>query len=105
MTLTGKRTLKIFLVLITIHAIVFVLYPGYVLKGINERIAWFGVNAYPWWPLYQLGLPVSHRVALIRPNALGWAWSGLVWVLFYWGIARLLVRAFGKAQSDEISES
>jgi len=85
----NARTLKIFLALVVIHISVFVLYPAYGMSGINHRLAWVGVNAYPWWPLYQLGLPVSHRTFLIRPNPLGWAWCLFVWVLFYYGVARL----------------
>jgi len=70
------------------------LYPAYILHSLNDRIAWFGVNAIPWWPLNQLGLPVSHRTFLIRPNALGWAWSAFIWISFYLGLARWLAWAF-----------
>jgi hypothetical protein len=79
------------LLLAAIHCAVFMLYPGYVLSSINDRLAWFGVNAYPWWPLYKLGLPVSYRTVLIRPNPLGWAWCVFVWITFYYSLSRLLV--------------
>ena len=95
----NKQTFKIFIFLAVIHFAVFMLYPGYVLSSINDRLAWFGVNAYPWWPLYKLGLPVSYRTFLIRPNPLGWAWCAFVWITFYLGLARTLARAFSRNQT------
>jgi len=100
----NKKILLAFLLLATIHFAVFMLYPAYVLNSLNDRLAWFGVNAYPWWPLYKLGLPVSHRTFLIRPNALGWAWCAFVWITFYYGIARTLAWSVSRYQPVETSD-
>ena len=104
MNLANSKTLHIFLLLAAIHCAVFMLYPAYGLSSFNDRIAWFGVNAYPWWPLYQLGLPVSHRTFLIRPNALGWAWCGFAWITFYYGMARMLAWRLGRRQPEATRE-
>lgn len=96
MTTVNKKTLQLFLVLVAIHSAVFMLYPAYGLSSINDRIAWFGVNAYPWWPLYKLGLPVSYRTFLIRPNPLGWVWCAFVWITFYSGLARILAMGLSR---------
>jgi len=85
----NKRMLRLFLILAVIHCAVFIWYPS-TLHSFNDRLAWFGVNAYPWWPLYKLGLPVSYRTFLIRPNPLGWAWCIFVWTMFYLGLAHSL---------------
>jgi len=98
----NKKILLIFLLLAAIHCAVFMLYPGYILTALNDRLAWFGVNAYPWWPLYKLGLPVSHRTFLIRPNALGWTWCAFVWVTFYYGLARTLAWSIDRNQPVEV---
>ena len=92
----NRRTLQLLLILTALHCAVFMLYPKYGLTSLNERLAWFGVNAYPWWPLYKLGLPVSHRTFLIRPNSLGWAWCAFVWLTFYYGLARAFVWRFAR---------
>jgi len=100
----NKKTLKIFLLLAVIHCSVFMLYPAYGLSSINDRIAWFGVNAYPWWPLYKLGLPVSYRTFLIRPNPLGWVWCAFIWTGFYYALARAMAWGFDRNQPARVTE-
>jgi len=73
-----------------VHTVVFVALP-FSFSSYNDFANWFAINAIPWWPLFKLGLPVTRPGWLLTPNALGWIWCAFVWVLFYYGMARLLV--------------
>lgn len=70
-----------------IHAALFLVLP-LTFSEFNDRVNWLAINAIPWWPLYKLGLPVTQPGWLMRPNIIGWTWCALVWIGFYFVLAR-----------------
>jgi hypothetical protein len=84
------KLIQLWLLLAALHTMLFVI-PPFFLESFNDRVNWFAINAIPWWPLYQLGLPVTRHGWLMTPNALGWAWCALVWTGFYYFLARLII--------------
>jgi len=85
-----KAVWVIFMALALVHALVLIALP-FRFSEFNDRVNWFAVNAIPWWPLYKLGLPVYRTGWLITPNFLGWIWCAIVWVVFYWFLAKGIV--------------
>jgi len=98
MTEGQKQTLRLFQLFVTIHAAVFMALP-LTFSEFNDRVNWFAINAIPWWPLYKLGLPVTRAGWLVTPNAIGWIWCGLVWIGFYYLVARGSVRLLKRKHS------
>jgi len=92
---TKFRTVQLFLILAAIHSAIFLVLP-LSFTEYNDRVNWFAINAIPWWPLYKLGLPVTHRGWLMMPNTLGWTWCFLVWTGFYYGLAKSMTLFFGR---------
>lgn len=93
-----KKILQWFLGFTALHVALFVV-PPFFFESFNERVNWFAINAIPWWPLYKLGLPVTREGWLMMPNALGWAWCALVWTVFYFALARLVVKMWLRQSS------
>ncbi len=84
-----KKLIQIFIFFAVIHTAIFVALP-FTFASFNDRVNWLAINAIPWWPLYELGLPVTRHGWLMTPNALGWVWCALVWIAFYYAAARLI---------------
>ena len=78
-----------------VHAALFLVLP-LSFSEFNDRVNWFAINAIPWWPLYKLGLPVTQQGWLMTPNVFGWAWCALVWIGFYYLLARGVARFLDK---------
>jgi hypothetical protein len=83
--------------LVTAHLAVFVAL-AFLMPSFQARLALFGVNAAPWYPLHHwLKLPVTEYGWLILPNQSGWAWCLVVWLIVYallaFALARLTLRS------------
>ena len=72
--------------LISLHGVLFVAIP-FLLPDFDARIRLFSVNVLPWWPLHQLGLPVTRHGWLVMPNAAGYIWCLVVWLGTYAALA------------------
>ena len=89
--------------LVSAHLAVFVAL-AFLMPSFHARLALFGVNVAPWYPLHQwLKLPVTEYGWLILPNQFGWAWCLAVWLIVYallaYALARLTVRSSASGES------
>ena len=98
----SKRFGLWFCALVTAHLILFWALPV-TFDSFDARAAWFSVNALPWYPLQQLHLPVTRSGLLTLPNALGWLWCLLVWVVLYGLLAMALTRLTSGSSAKNLS--
>jgi len=63
-----------------------------VLPTFEARAAVVSVNIAPWLVLESLGLPVTNYGWFTLPNIIGWLWILLVWLCFYYVVAKVIVR-------------
>ncbi|KPK12055.1 MAG: hypothetical protein AMJ68_03740 [Acidithiobacillales bacterium SG8_45] len=90
-----KKTIQLFLLFSVAHTALFIILP-FTFAEFNDRVNWFAINAIPWWPLYKLNLPVTRQGWLMMPNVAGWIWCAVVWIAFYYFVARGTVVLLGR---------